>query len=339
MSFRRPASPMRTAAFTAALAVGVFPPVGGCLIFGQHLRSGEPRASATLDELVVRRDAAVPYARIGADELHLDVFRTTFAPDAAGAVAASAAAARGPLPLLVFVHGGGWMTGRRFDIPEELVLFVERGFVVATIDYRTVQGNRFLANVHDVKAAVRFLRAHADRFGIDPRRIALVGFAAGGHLAALAGLAGGDLEGDVGDHDDVSSEVQALVSFQGPMNLTTILVQRTPGGTGKHRVPVELLLGGPPEERLPLAVKASPIGHVRPGAPPLLLVYGGVDDQVPHAQGREMAAAYARHGAAAELVVIDDAEHKSLLRFDERRGELLADFLDRRLARTDGVVR
>jgi len=192
-----------------------------------------------------------------------------------------------------------------------------------------------LANVHDVKAAVRFLRAHADGLRIDPDTIALVGFASGGHLAALAALAGGDLEGTVGDHDEVSSAVQAVVSFQGAMNLTTILAQKTPTGTGKHRVPVELLLGGPPEKRPALAMKASPIGHVRPDSPPLLLVYGGADDQVPAAQGREMAAAYGHKEATAELHVIEEAEHRSLLTFDARREAILADFLERRLVTKD----
>jgi len=318
---------VRSAALAALLAVTVSM-AGGVTVCGQEiLRGHEPRSSSALNLLPVRRDAGVAYAAIGDEVLRLDVFRSR------------ETTAEEPLPLLVFVHGGGWMTGRRFDIPHELVLFVDRGFVVATIDYRCVQGNRFLANVHDVKAAVRFLRANAARFGADPDRIALVGFAAGGHLATLAGLAGGDLEGDVGDHDDVSSAVHALVSFQGPMNLTTILVQATPAGKGKHRVPVELLLGGPPEKRAPLALKASPVAHVRPGAPPLLLVYGGIDDQVPHEQGGEMARAYARHGAAAELVVLEEANHKSLLTFDDRREALLSGFLDRRLARTDDVVR
>lgn len=269
---------------------------------------------------VVRRTAAVPYATIGNEVLLLDLFRSREAD--------------GPRPLIIFIHGGGWMTGRRTDIPGELILFVDRGYVVASIDYRGSRGNAFLTNVHDVKAAVRFLRANAAEFEIDPDRIALVGFASGGHLAALAGLAAGDLEGTVGDHDDVSSVPQALVSFQGPMNLETILVQKTPTGTGKHRVPVELLLGGPPEKLRPLAIKASPVGHVSPGSPPLLLVYGGADDQVPHGQGREMAEAYRRHGAVVELVVIDDAEHKSLLRFDKGRESLLAGFLQRRLIKT-----
>jgi len=321
-------SSVRSAALAASLAVIVSTDGGMAVAYGQHLRDGrEPRTAVALDALPVRRDAGVAYAALGDEVLRLDVFRSR---ESCG---------EEPLPLLVFVHGGGWMTGRRFDIPHELVRFADRGFVVATIDYRCVQGNRFLANVHDVKAAVRFLRANAARFGADPDRIVLVGFAAGGHLAALAGLAGGDLEGDVGDHDEVSSSVHAIVSFQGPMNLTTILVQATPAGTGKHRVPVELLLGGPPERLAPRALKASPVAHVRPGAPPLLLVYGGIDDQVPHEQGSEMATAYARHGAAAELVVLDEANHKSLLTFDARREQLLAGFLDRRLAGTADVVR
>jgi acetyl esterase/lipase len=283
----------------------------------------QPPPGAAPKVLVVRRLLAVPYATIGNETLFLDLYNSSEADDAVAR------------PLIIFIHGGGWMTGRRADIPKEIILFVDLGYVVASIDYRSSRGNAFLANVHDVKAAVRFLRAHADGLRIDPATIALVGFASGGHLAALAGLAAGDLEGTVGDHDDVSSVVQAAVSFQGPMNLETILVQKTPTGMGKHRVPVELLLGGPPEKRAALAIKASPVGHVRRDSPPLLLVYGGADDQVPAAQGREMAEAYRKHGATAELHVIEEAEHKSLLRFDSRRETLLAEFLERRLQKPD----
>ena len=308
---------VRRAAFAALVAVAVSgsaaPIGGGSLAVAADAAAGDGP----------RKVAAVEYATVKHERLLADVYL----PDGV--------AAAGPRPVIVFIHGGGWMTGYRQDVPKEMVRFTDRGFVVVSIDYRCVQGNRFLDNVRDVKAAIRFLRANAEAFSIDPSRIALVGFAAGGHLAALAGLAGGPLEGRVGDHVDTSSAVHALVSFQGPMNLATMLAQPTPRGKGKHRVAVELLLGGPPEERQALAFVASPVSHVRHDAPPILLVYGADDDQVPQQQGREMADAYARQGAAAELVVIDGAQHKSLLRFDDRRQRLLADFLDRQFAAMD----
>jgi len=317
MADRRSISVRRAAPVALmAVAISTFWAFSG---WDSPARGDEERQAGPPPVRLVRRIVGVPYAAVNDEVLRLDVYSR---------LAEEEPAAR---PLINFIHGGGWMTGFRWDIPKELILFVDRGFVVASIDYRGTRGNRFLANVHDVKAAVRFLRANSDSLGIDADRVALVGFASGGHLAALAGLAGGDLEGDIGDHDDVSSAVHAIVSFQGPMNLSTILVQKTPTGTGKHRVPVELLLGGSPEKCAAHALKASPIGHVRPGSPPLLLVYGGADDQVPAAQGREMAAAYRKHNASVELVVIDEAEHKSLLKFDERRTTLLARFLSQTL--------
>ena len=147
-------------------------------------------------------------------------------------------------------------------------------------------------------------------------------------LAAAATLLAAAVLGDKGMRE-------APGQLPEPMNLETILVQKTPGGTGKHRVPVELLLGGLPDKLRPLAIKASPIGYVQPDAPPLLLVYGGADDQVPAAQGPEIAEAYCKKGASVELVVIEEVEHKSLLKFDERRRDLLGRFLSKELLSID----
>lgn len=266
----------------------------------------------------VRLDRAIKYATFGRDWLSLDLFR----PEAGQC----------PYPLIVFVHGGAWMDGLRFDIPPEIIAFTARGYAVATIDYRLSRYERFPANVHDVKAAVRFLRANAPRLDCDPQRIAIVGLAAGGHLAALAGLASGELEGTVGNHDDVSSVPQAIVSIHGPTNIRTILVQKTPGGTGRHRPAVELMLGGPPETRSAKAMLASPVEHVHKAAPPLLIIHGDADDQVPVSQAMEMQSAYRRHEARVEMVVVKGANHRAARRFDAERIATIEDFLARHLA-------
>ena len=280
------------------------------------------RTDAVADE--VCRKETVLYARRASTPLYCDIYSVSADDDAdAGPVAL--------MPIIIFIHGGGWMTGARFDIPPEMIAFSERGYLVVAIDYRKSRFEKFPACVHDVKAAVRFIRANARRFDGNPDRLALVGFAAGGHLAMLAGMGDQDLEGAAGDHEGVSSVPQAIVSFHGPTNLRTILVQPTPGGMGKHRPPVELLLGGSPETRIDVAKLASPVEHVRLRSPPLLMFHGDLDDQVPVAQALEMESAYKKRELIVDLVVAKGATHRSLQTFDQKRASAMQSFLDEHL--------
>ena len=125
-------------------------------------------------------------------------------------------------PLLVYVHGGAWRAGSREDVP--IIGLLDHGFAIASVDYRLSTQARFPSQIHDIKAAIRFLRAKADELRIDTRRIAILGSSAGGHLAALVGVTNGhaELEGKVGDHLDQSSRVDAVVSFYGASNLLGI---------------------------------------------------------------------------------------------------------------------
>ena len=283
-------------------------------IFSMSSAHGQPadlRQHYSTDGATLEFD--VPYARVEQTVLALDLFLPR--------------AGEAPCPVIVFIHGGAWMTGQRFDIPREIIALTSHGYAVATVDYRLSRYDRFPANVHDVKASVRFLRGNARKYGLDPDRIALVGLAAGGHLAILAGNACGDLEGTIGDHTDVSSVPQAIVSFHGPTNLRTILLQRTPTGMGKHRPPVEQMLGGPPEKRPDWARLASPVEHINANAPPILLVHGDADDQVPVDQAYEMQAAYRKTGSTVEMLITEGANHRSLKRMDQRRIAAMEKFL------------
>ena len=176
-------------------------------------------------------------------------------------------------PLLVWVHGGAWRAGSKSRMPLEAL--VKDGWAIASVDYRLTPVARFPAQVHDIKAAVRFLRAKAADYGFDTERIAVAGNSAGGHLAALVGTTNGhkDLEGSVGRHLEESSNVQATVSFYGASNLTSILNQSTPHGLGVRIPALQLLLGGQPEDKTEIARLASPIFHVDPSDPPLLLIH------------------------------------------------------------------
>ena len=230
-----------------ALAAGV----AGLCLAGQ----GQPHAQA---QSRVEKD--VVYARVGAKSLALDLYMP--------------AGVDSP-PLLVWVHGGRWMRGDKSDVP---TAFVEHGFATASLDFRQSTEARFPAMVHDIKAAIRFLRAKAPVYRYRTDRIAIGGTSSGAHLAALVGVTNGhrELEGTVGDHRNESSAVQAILSYYGASNLTTILAQSTPYGVGVRKPALEALLGAPPDQARELARLASPVFHVDRNDPPLLLFHGAV---------------------------------------------------------------
>lgn len=233
----------------------------------------------------------------------------------------------GPHPLIVYVHGGAWRGGSKKDQP--LGKLVAQGFAVASVDYRLSTVAPFPAQMHDIKAAIRFLRAKAGEYSLDPQRFAIAGSSAGGHLAALAGVTHGNtkLEGTLGAHRDQSSRVQAIISLFGASDLTTILSQSTSQGL-KMRVPaLELLLGGQPDAKPDLARLASPVFQADKHAPPLLLIHGDQDPQMPIEQARQLHARYQELGLPVEFHVIHGAAHGGAKFYDDERTELMRAFL------------
>jgi acetyl esterase/lipase len=234
-------------------------------------------------------------------------------------------------PLLVWVHGGGWGRGNR--TPVSTFAFVEAGYAMATVDYRLSGVAPFPAQIHDLKAAIRFLRAQAAAYGYDASRIGILGVSAGAHLAALAGVTNGDaeLEGTVGGNLDQPSEIAAIVSYFGASNLTSILDQSTPFGLNIREPGLEALFGGPPAEKTELARLASPVLHVDAGDPPLLLLHGDQDPQMPINQSHELQGAYRRLGLDVHFEVVHGARHGGDEFFDTERTALVQAFLDRNL--------
>jgi acetyl esterase/lipase len=216
-------------------------------------------------------------------------------------------AARQPA-LIVWVHGGAWSAGSKTQYPRQ---FVEHGFAVASVDFRQTTQAPFPANVHDIKSAVRFLRANADKYGYASERIAIAGASSGGHLASLVGVTGGvpELEGSVGGNFDQSSRVQAVIAYFGAANLTTILAQSTPFGLGVRRPALERLFGKPPEAAPDLARLASPVFHIDSADPPLLLFHGDQDPQMPINQSHELEGAYEKFGLDVTFHVLHGAAH------------------------------
>lgn len=268
------------------------------------------------DQAAVKVQRDIEYARVDDHRLLLDLY---LPPNVAKP------------PLVVWIHGGAWRAGSKQKMP--LGKLVEQGYAVASVDYRLSPVARFPAQVHDCKAAIRFLRARAKQYGYNAERIAVVGSSAGGHLVALIGVTNGNrqLEGNVGEHGEESSDVQAIVDYFGPTNFETILKQSTPHGLSVRVPALKLLLGGLPEEHPELARLASPVFHVDDKDPPLLMLHGDQDPQVPINQSHELHSQYKRVGRPVHFEVVHGAAHGGQEFFDAERMRLVRAFLDRHL--------
>lgn len=219
--------------------------------------------------------------------------------------------------LLVYIHGGAWSRGSKDGVPVEGL--VSRGYALASVDYRLSGDARFPANVHDIKAAIRYLRARQGELGIKAATIVILGSSAGGHLAALVGVSNGhkELEGKVGEHLDQSSDVQGTVSFYGASNLETILKQSTPHGLSVRVPALELLLGDVPEKVPSIARLASPVAHVDKTDPPMLLIHGDQDPQMPVNQSLELQAVYESMGLSVEFINVHGGAHGGAQFYDD----------------------
>lgn len=232
-------------------------------------------------------------------------------------------------PLIVWVHGGAWRSGSKSDMP--LAPLVEHGYAIASVEYRLTPVARFPAQVHDLKAAIRFLRSKASEWGYRADRIAIAGASAGGHLAALVGVSNGnsELEGKIGGHLTESSDVQAIVSLYGASNLQSILSQSTPHGLGVRIPALQLLLGGQPENKPELARLASPVAHVDALDPPLLLIHGDQDPQMPINQSHELEGAYRSVNRPVQFEVVHGGAHGGKTFYDADRMRIIHEFLEK----------
>jgi acetyl esterase/lipase len=217
-----------------------------------------------------------------------------------------------PLPLVAFIHGGGWRNGNKRSGLHRVATFVESGdFVGASIGYRLSSEAIWPAQIHDCKAAIRWLRAHADEFGFDPDRIAVMGSSAGGHLVAMLGTSGDvkKLEGDLGKHQDVSSRVNCVIDEFGPTNFLTM--NEFPGKMDHlaKDSPESKLLGRQITEIPELVREASPITHVTKDDPPILIIHGTKDPLVPYQQSVTFAEALRKAGVTVTLQKIENGEH------------------------------
>ena len=262
-------------------------------------------------------ERGITFARAGDTELKLDLHR----PDGPAA------------GVIVWVHGGAWRSGTRESV--DLKGLTALGWAIASVDYRLSPQAKFPAQIHDIKAAIRYLRARAGELGLPANRFVIAGSSAGGHLAAVVGVTNGhaELEGAVGSDLAASSDVQAIVDLYGASNLTSILKQSTPHGLNVRVPALDLFLGGQPDAAPELARLASPVFHVDAHDPPLLLMHGDQDPQMPINQSHELVGAYEQAGRPVVLKVMHGSAHGGPAFTSEASLRLIDSFLRQHLPR------
>lgn len=230
-------------------------------------------------------------------------------------------------PAIIFVHGGAWKGGNREIYHYYCVKLAEKGYVVATVSYRLSDVAPFPAAVQDVKCAVRWLRANAERLHVDPNRIAMAGGSAGGHLSMMAGYVtdNPELEG-AGGYPDVSSRIQAVVNLYGPTDLTTEFAR-------DNDVVVKFLGGESYADKPELYSLASPNAHVSADDPPTLILHGSIDTVVPISQAELLVDKLKMAGVPYEYDRIEGWPHTMDLEANVNRHCLakIEEFLDQHL--------
>ena len=216
----------------------------------------EPTVPANID---VTKD--ISYKLIDSIELQLDIYKPKDLKENA--------------PLLIFIHGGSWTKGKRADYLPYLIDYAKKGYITATVSYRLSQVAPFPAAVEDVKCAVRWLRAHAEEYSINPDKIAVIGGSAGAHLAMMLAYSN-ENEFSKDCTETISSKVQAVVNLYGPVDLTTEY--------SRNAKSVEFFLGNTYQENPQIFTYASPKAHISPEDPPTLTFQGTLDSLVPVSQ-------------------------------------------------------
>lgn len=262
---------------------------------GAHAQNDEKQAEA----IGFRIEKNLDYVGAGHDRQTLDLFLPK---------------AKGPKsrPLLVFIHGGAWLGGSKEGGFRRLMPYLRSGkYVGASLNYRLSQHAIWPAQIHDCKAAIRWLKANASKYGYDAERIGIWGTSAGGHLVAMLGVAGdvSSLEGQLGKHLHQNSKVTCVVNYFGPANLLTM--DDHPSSI-KHNAPdspESKLVGGAVQETKKAARNASPVTHVSEGDAPILNVHGTNDKLVPYAQSVEFSAVLKKAKVPMTFITMKDAGH------------------------------
>lgn len=286
---------------------------GALLLIFTAALNAQPKRPAMPDNVIFEPD--LKYAPASGGQLGMDIVRPSDNSSA-------------PHPAVLCIHGGGFRAGNRESYLPLCIRLAQRGYVAATVSYRFAPKFQFPAPVHDVKAAVRYLRANAAKFGIDPDRIGVTGGSAGGHLALFLGLTPGvaEFEG-YGPNLDQSSRVSCVVDYYGPTDFTK--------SYGKSVDAAEVLpqfLGGDLEHARLAHIHASPLNWVSPSSAPVLAIHGTKDRYVAYEQSEWLMERMHAVGVPAELVPMEGSDHGFKGDYAEKAEKLLMAYFDKHLA-------
>ncbi len=281
----------------------------GALVLAQRRSPAEPKVP---EGVTVHRDIA--YVTDGHERQKLDLYIPNEGEN---------------LPLIIWVHGGAWLGGSKERYaPME---YLKSGYAGASINYRLSQHAIFPAQIEDVKAAVRWIRANAETYRLDPNRFAAWGSSAGGHLVAMLGTTGDITEFEVGENLDVSSQVQAVVNYFGPTDFLQMDAHRLPDGLVHDAPdsPESKLVGGPIQEHEDRVARANPITYVSKADPPILIIHGDQDKLVPYHQSVLLKEALEAVGAPVTFYKVEGGGHGGFK--DPKVPELTKAFLEKHL--------
>jgi acetyl esterase/lipase len=233
----------------------------------------------------------------------------------------------GPFPAIVCIHGGGFRAGKRESYDAQCLRLAQNGYVALTATYRLAPKYPFPAAIHDVKAAVRWTRASAAKYKVDPERIGVTGGSAGGHLAQFLGVTAGvnELEGDGGNAGQ-SSKVVCVVNFYGPSDFT-----KSYGKSVDAAEVLPLFLGGNLETARKQHLRASPLYWVTPDAAPTLCIHGTEDKYVAHEQAVWIVDKLKSAGVEAELLTLEGAGHGFKGKDADTAEKAMIEFFDKHL--------
>lgn len=283
----------------------------------QAINRNAGRRSPLPSDAKVFKDLA--YATVGDRKLPLDLYLP--------------ASADRPMPLVIWIHGGGWRGGSKAN-PGRALQLLERGYAVASVEYRLSGEAIFPAAIEDCKAAVSFLRLNAAKYDLDPDRFGVWGSSAGGHLVALLGTTN-----DVTDFDThevckkAPATVQAVCDWFGPTDF--LRMNDFPGRIDHDgpESPESRFIGGPIQQNKEKVAKANPITYVSKSDPPILIMHGEVDQAVPYNQSELLYAALQKAGVESTLYKVTKGDHgfRGAVDSPEKLFKMVADFFDRHL--------
>lgn len=244
---------------------------------------------------------------------------------------------KGTHKLIVIIYGSAWYANNMKPMAYMSIgkALTDAGYAVASINHRSSGDAKYPAQIHDVKGAIRYLRANADKYGLDTSFVGITGFSSGGHLSSMAGVTNGitsrtegkttiDIEGNVGGNLDRSSAVDAVVDWFGPVDMARM---ENCNAVKDASSPEAALIGGAPADNPDMVALISPITYVGPQAAPTLVIHGTADNVVPFCQSEYFSEALKKAGKLERLIPVENGQHGPVT-FNDDTFKAMVDFFN-----------